>query len=284
MKAADKFLGPLTVWIPLTCLVGLILFSALVLFSVSLSETAIDLPPFAPVIDWARWDSISQGLSLLDFDTYAGLSDRAALYLVSLRIAGLATLTCLVAGFPIAIAMARVSKNWRPTLVCLLVLLIFTAIVVRIYAVLGIVRPDGLLPIANAELTIYLGIVHAYLPLMILPLFSSLIRVDPALFEAATDLGCSRLKTFWTITLPLCLPGIMTGCLLVFIPALGEFMIPDLLGGPEQQMVGQAIWANYFTARDWPMAATFAIIVLLVLTVPLVVLARVQERQWEAEG
>ena len=202
----------------------------------------------------------------------------------------------LLVGYPIAYGMARARRSIRPILVMLVILPFWTSFLIRVYAWIGILKPEGLLNqfllwlglidqpliITNTNWAVYIGIVYSYLPFMVLPLYASLEKLDHTLLEAAADLGSPPLKAFWQITFPLSLPGVIAGSMLVFIPAVGEFVIPDLLGGSDTLMIGKTLWDEFFHNRDWPMASTVAIILLLVLVVPIVFFqnaqARVRER------
>ncbi|MEM6324581.1 MAG: ABC transporter permease subunit, partial [Pseudomonadota bacterium] len=219
-------------------------------------------------------------------------------YLSSLRIALIATALALLVGFPIAYGMARAAPSWRPTLLMLVILPFWTSFLIRVYAWMGILGQEGYLnqvlinlgviesPLAilNTNVAVYIGIVYTYLPFMILPIFAALDRLDDALLEAAEDLGCSRLSAFWLVTLPLAVPGIIAGCFLVFIPVIGEFVIPSLLGGSETLMIGKVLWEEFFSNRDWPVASAVAILLLLILVIPIVLFQRNEQRNREADG
>ncbi len=198
--------------------------------------------------------------------------------------------------FPLAYGMARAPEKWRPLLVMMVILPFWTSFLIRVYAWIGILRNEGLLnqfllwtglisqPLAimNTPTAVYIGIVYSYLPFMVLPIYSTLEKMDESLLEAAIDLGCNRLTAFWLVTLPLALPGIIAGCFLVFIPAMGEFVIPDLLGGSGTLMMGKTLWSEFFANRDWPVASAVAIVLLISLVIPIVFFQRLLERQQEA--
>jgi putrescine transport system permease protein len=212
-------------------------------------------------------------------------------------IAGVSTLLTLLVGYPIAYGMARAPASLRPTLLMLVILPFWTSFLIRVYAWIGILKPEGLLNqflmgigvistplvIMNTYTAIYIGIVYSYLPFMVLPLYSSLEKMDNSLIEAAQDLGCPPISAFWKITFPLSLPGVIAGCLLVFIPAVGEFVIPDLLGGSQTLMIGRTLWNEFFANRDWPVASAVAIILLLVLVIPIVLFQHAQARAQEQD-
>jgi putrescine transport system permease protein len=268
----------------------------LIVLKISLSDAAVAQPPYQPLFEWREWRAF---FGALDFESFEflvsdGLYWQAALS--SVRIAAISTVLLLLVGFPVAYAMARAPTSWRPVLVALVILPFWTSFLIRIYAWIGILKPDGLLnqallglglvaeplTILNTEAAVFLGIVYAYLPFMVLPLYATLEKLDYTLIEAAEDLGSPPWRAFWTITVPLALPGVIAGSLLCFIPAVGEFVIPDLLGGSETLMIGRQLWSEFFSNRDWPLASAVAIILLLLLVVPIVVYRDVEARRLEA--
>jgi len=219
-------------------------------------------------------------------------------YLSSLKIAAISTLLTLLVGYPIAYGMARAPRQWRFALLMLVILPFWTSFLIRVYAWIGILKKEGLLNLAltqlglisepltilNTDTAVYIGIVYSYLPFMVLPLYANLEKMDLSLLEAAADLGCRPIKAFWVVTVPLSLTGIVAGCFLVFIPAVGEFVIPDLLGGSETLMIGKTLWTEFFNNRDWPVSSAVAVILLLVLIIPIVLFQRQQERSARAEA
>jgi putrescine transport system permease protein len=217
-----------------------------------------------------------------------------AAWLSSLRIAATSTLATLVIGYPMAYAIARARPERRPLLLMLVVLPFWTSFLIRVYAWMGLLAENGILnqllrgiglnpgTILGTEWAVHLGIVYAYLPFMVLPLYATLEKLDAGLLEAAADLGARPVVAFLTITLPLSLPGIVAGCLLVFIPAVGEFVIPDLLGGTETLMIGKVLWDEFFTNSDWPLASAVAICLLVLLAGPIALFQRQQARNLEA--
>lgn len=266
---------------------------------ISLSDPATARPPYRPVLGEATLKGIADFLGQLDLENYATLFGddiywRSALS--SLRIAAFSTLLLLVIGYPIAHAMARAPRRWRPLLVAAVILPFWTSFLIRVYAWTLILKPEGLLnhallglglvreplQILNTEAAVLIGITYAYLPFMILPLYAALERLDPVLIEAAEDLGASPARAFWTVTVPLSLPGIAAGCLLCAIPVIGEFVIPDLLGGSETLMIGRQLWSEFFSNRDWPLAATVAILLLLLVVGPIVLFRELETRRQEA--
>jgi putrescine transport system permease protein len=278
----------LVVALPYTWLILFFLVPFLIVLKISFSESAIAQPPYTPLLDFAAgWRGIAQFVAGLSFDNYRLLgSDPLYLlsYLKSLEIAAFATLMLLAIGYPIAYAMARMPRRLQALLTILVILPFWTSFLIRIYAWMNILQHDGLLNKALLALhivreppvwlatdtAIYLGIVYSYLPFMVLPLYAVLEKLDQSLLEAAADLGCPRWKTFWLVTLPLSSPGIIAGVLLCFIPIVGEFVIPDLLGGSRTPMIGQTIWMEFFGNKDWPAAAAVAVVLVCLLVTPIV--------------
>jgi len=274
----------------------------LIVLKISLSMTAIAMPPYVPAFDLsAGIGGILSDLKELSLENYAFLfSDSLYIksYLSSLQIALVSTALLLLIGYPVAYGMARAPKAWRPTLVMLVILPFWTSFLIRVYAWIGILSREGLLntfltwaglidtplTILSTNIAVYIGIVYSYLPFMVLPLYAALEKMDESLLEAASDLGCPPLKTFWVVTFPLSLPGVIAGCFLVFIPAVGEFVIPDLLGGSETLMIGKTLWAEFFSNRDWPLASSVAVILLLILVIPIVFFQNAQQRSQERNG
>jgi putrescine transport system permease protein len=291
--------GSLVVLIPYLWLLAFFLAPFLIVFRISLSDVAMAIPPYVPVFHLADglaglWQAVRQ----LSFDNYAFLASDPLYvhsYLSSIRIAAISTAVILLVGYPIAYGMARAPRHWRPTLVMLVILPFWTSFLIRVYAWMGILTREGLLNqalfalglidspliIMNTNLAVYIGIVYSYLPLMVLPLYAALERMDDSLLEAAADLGSPPIRAFWQVTFPLSMPGVVAGCFLVFIPAVGEFVIPDLLGGSETLMIGRTLWAEFFGNRDWPLASAVAVILLLIIVVPIVLFQNFQQRQTE---
>src|SRR5580704_7478119 len=285
--------------IPYAWLVLFFLVPFLIVLKISLSATAIAQPPYTPVFDPAAgFAGLKEFLADLSFDNYAQLiADKiyASSYVRSLEIAALSTVILLVLGYPVAYGMARAPRRWQALLLVLVILPFWTSFLIRIYAWINILQHDGLLnqalialrivdaPLAwlATDTAIYIGIVYSYFPFMVLPLYAALEKMDESLLEAAADLGCPRWKTFWLVTLPLSRPGIVAGALLCFIPIVGEFVVPDLLGGSSAQMIGQTLWTEFFADRDWPAAASVAVVLLVLLVVPIVIYQHQQARQIE---
>ena len=281
--------------VPYAWLLALFLIPFAVVFKISLSDIALAIPPYTPTAKDGIWAMLSQ----LDFENFVFLTEDDLYwkaYLSSLQIAAVSTVLTLLVGYPMAYAMARAPEAWRPTLLMLVILPFWTSFLIRVYAWVGILSNEGFLnqfllwlgvidtplTILNTNIAVYIGIVYTYLPFMILPIYSALDRLDGSLIEAAEDLGCSRFKAFWLITIPLSKNGIIAGSFLVFIPALGEFVIPSLLGGSGTLMIGKVLFEEFFSNRDWPVASAVAVILLLILVIPLVLFQRNQQRQTEA--
>ena len=268
----------------------------LIVLKISLSRTAIAQPPYTPVLDIAAgWQGLQAFLAALTVDNYAFIASDwlyLASYLRSLELAAISTLLLLLIGFPLAYGMARAPRRWQPALFMLVMLPFWTSFLIRIYAWINILQHDGLLnrvllalrlvdtPPAwlASDTAVYIGMVYSYLPFMVLPLYATLERLDTSLIEAAADLGCTRWKAFWLVTLPLSLPGLLAGILLCFIPIVGEFVIPDLLGGSQSMMIGQTLWSEFFLNKDWPVASAVAVVLLCVLLPPILVYQRMQAR------
>lgn len=272
----------------------------LIVLKISLSHDVIAQPPYAPLLDFSQgWQGLKDFVSQLDFSNYALLiSDTIYFdsYLQSLRIAALSTLILLLVGYPIAYAMARAPQRWQPLLVMAVILPFWTSFLIRIYAWMGILSREGLLSqlllylglvnqpveILYTNTAVYIGIVYSYLPFMVLPLYAALEKMDRTLLEAASDLGSPPLRAFWRVTFPLSLPGVIAGSLLCFIPAVGEFVIPDLMGGSETLMIGKTLWTEFFVNRSWTVSSAVAVVLLIVLIAPILIYQRVEARSMEA--
>jgi len=238
---------------------------------------------------------VELGLSFKSFALLFSDDLYLAAWLSSIRIAATSTLVALLLGYPMAYAIARAAPNRRPLLLMLVVLPFWTSFLIRIYAWMGLLADNGLIEqflrwtglatnpgtILGTEWAVHLGIAYAYLPFMVLPLYATLEKLDDSLLEAAADLGARPLAAFLTVTLPLSLPGIVAGCLLVFIPAVGEFVIPDLLGGTDTLMIGKVLWDEFFTNGDWPLASAVAVCLLVLLVGPIALFQRNQARSLE---
>jgi len=285
----------LVVIIPYLWMALFFLTPFLIIVKISLSDTVIAMPPYTPVLE--GFSAIRDFISQLDFENYIFLTEDPLYvnaYLSSLRIALISTFLLLLIGYPMALAMARASVTIRPTLVMLVILPFWTSFLIRVYAWIGILKPEGLLTvflqslglmdegsqvqIFRTEIAVFIGIVYSYLPFMVLPLYSALEKMDGTLLEAASDLGCPPWKAFWKITFPLSIPGVIAGSMICFIPITGEFVIPDLLGGADTLMIGKTLWTEFFGNRDWPLASAVAVLLLLILVVPIAIFQNQQQK------
>ncbi|PYE29120.1 ABC-type spermidine/putrescine transport system permease subunit I [Rhizobium sp. PP-CC-3A-592] len=286
----------LVIIIPYAWLLVFFLIPFVIVLRISLSEAAVAMPPYLPVFAWADgFSGFIDNIRQFSFDNYVWLTEDALYtnaYLSSLTIALISTALTLLIAYPIAYGMAKAPATLRPTLLMLVILPFWTSFLIRVYAWIAILKPEGLLNqlllstglisepliILNTNTAIYIGIVYSYLPFMVLPLYSALEKMDHSLTEAAQDLGCTPISAFWRITFPLSLPGVVAGCLLVFIPAVGEFVIPDLLGGSETLMIGKTLWNEFNANRDWPVSSAVAAILLMILVVPIMFFQNAQSR------
>lgn len=280
---------------PYAWLVLFFLIPFLIVLKISFSETQAAIPPYQPLVGWAE-DAVLQ--IRLNLGNYRYLIDDALYfdaYLNSLKIAGLSTICCLLIGYPMAYAIARAPHAARNPLLMLVVLPFWTSFLIRVYAWMGILKNEGLLnafllwtglidqplQMLETDFAVYVGIVYSYLPFMVLPLYATLEKMDLSLLEAAADLGCRPFRAFRSVTLPLSVPGMIAGSMLVFIPAVGEFVIPDLLGGPDTLMIGKVLWAEFFDNRDWPVASAVAVAMLVLLVVPIMIFQHYQNKNAE---
>jgi putrescine transport system permease protein len=291
----------LVIAVPYFWLLIFFLIPFIIVFKISLSEVAMSIPPYAPAFDLsAGWQGLKDSFGQFSWDNYVWLVEDPLYYkayLSSLLIAAVSTVLTLIVGYPIAYGMARAPSTIRPTLLMLVILPFWTSFLIRVYAWIGILKPEGLLNqflmwahvidtplnILNTNTAIFIGIVYSYLPFLILPIYSALEKMDYSLVEAAEDLGCPPILAFWKITFRLSMPGVIAGCFLVFIPAVGEFVIPDLLGGSQTLMIGKTLWSEFFSNRDWPVSSAVAVVLLLLLIVPIVLFQRAEARAQESE-
>ncbi|MFV0645242.1 MAG: putrescine ABC transporter permease PotH [Sphingomonadaceae bacterium] len=265
-----------------------------IILKISLAETQVAIPPYTALVEYAEEKltfilNLGNYLYLLEDEMYFDS------YLQSLQVAGVSTLLCLLIGYPIAWSIVHSSPAMRNVLLMLVVLPSWTSFLIRVYAWIGILKNNGLLnnflmylgiidaplPLLHTDFAVYIGIVYAYLPFMILPLYTALMRMDYSLIEAASDLGAKPWKTFLTVLLPMTKSGIIAGSMLVFIPAVGEFVIPELLGGPDSLLIGRVLWQEFFNNRDWPVASAVAVVMLTLLMVPIIWFYRYQRREME---
>ncbi|GLK87381.1 putrescine ABC transporter permease [Pseudomonas turukhanskensis] len=268
-----------------------------IVLKISFAEADVAIPPYTEIYSF-----VEQKLQvILNLGNYVMLSEDElyiSAYLGSLKMAFISTVLCLVIGFPMAYGIARANKDTQTVLLLLIMMPTWTAILIRVYAWMGILSNNGLLnafllhigviseplQILNTNLAVYIGVVYSYLPFMVLPLFANLVKHDLSLLEAGSDLGSTNFNNFWKITVPLAKNGIIAGCMLVFIPVVGEFVIPELLGGPETLMIGKVLWQEFFNNRDWPVASALAVVMLAILIVPIILFNRSQAKELEGKA
>ncbi len=298
-KLVGALFNRLVILIPYVWLLMFFFAPFFIVLRISLSTTEIAMPPYSPVFPFSEgWSGLWEGIKAFHFDNYKLLTEDTLYikaYLSSLWIALVSTFMTLLIAYPIAYGIARAPSTVRPTLLMLVILPFWTSFLIRVYAWIAILKPEGFLNqfllsigvidqplvILNTNTAVYIGIVYSYLPFMVLPLYAALEKMDNTLLEAAEDLGCTPLMAFWKITFPLSLAGVLAGCLLVFIPAVGEFVIPDLLGGSSTLMVGKTLWTEFQSNRDWPLSSAVAIVLLLLLIVPIMLFQNAQARAVE---
>jgi len=285
----------LTAAVPTAWLIVLFLIPFLIVFGISFSEVELAIPPYSPILLWRQgWPVLQLHLSNYAFLFTDPLYVHS--YFYSLKVALVSTGCCLLLGYPMAYAIARAADATRNVLLLLIILPFWTSFLLRIYAWIGLLKHDGVinnvlmalglirepLTMLHTDFAVYIGIVYSYLPFMILPLYANLEKHDPTLLEAAADLGASPFTAFRRITLPQSWPGILAGCLLVFIPAVGEYVVPSLLGRTDQLMIGRILSDEFFENRDWPVASAVAILMLALLVVPILAFQRSERRELEA--
>src|SRR5690554_2650009 len=287
----------LVISIPYLWMLLFFLLPFAIVLKISFSQAAIAIPPYEPIFQYAE-----QALTVvLNMGNYIFLTQDSlyvAAYLGSLKIALVATLVCLALGYPMAYAIARAPRERQLVYLLLIMMPTWTAILIRVYAWMGILSSNGLLnsmlqslglidtplQILNTDTAVYIGVVYAYLPFMVLPLYANLVKHDQTLLEAALDLGAGRIQAFWKVTVPLSRSGIIAGSMLVFIPVVGEFVVPELLGGPETLMIGKVLWQEFFNNRDWPVASALAIVMLALLLIPITLFHYNQAREMEKKA
>ncbi len=279
--------------VPYLWLLLFFLVPFVIVLKISVSEIRLAMPPYEPLVSWVADHAVALHVN---FGNYAFLVEDplyGKAFLNSITTAGISTFICLLIGYPMAYGIARSTPAWRNILLLLVMLPFWTSFLLRVYAWIGILKNNGVInnllmslglidePIVmlQTNFAMYIGIVYSYLPFMMLPLYTAIEKLDGTLLEAAADLGCRPIKAFFRITLPLSMSGIVAGCMLVFIPAVGEFVIPALLGGPDSLMIGRVLWDEFFANRDWPVASAVAIAMLLVLVVPIMIYQRYQGQQ-----
>jgi putrescine transport system permease protein len=285
--------------VPYAWLIAFFLLPFLIVLKISFSQTAIAQPPYLPVFDPAAgWEGVKEFYAALSLDNFAALFTDSLYvwsYWKSLQVAAISTAILLLIGYPVAYALARAPRRFQGALVLLVILPFWTSFLIRVYAWVNILQHDGLLnqallalrivdqPVSwlATDYAVYIGIVYSYFPFMVLPLYAALEKMDNTLLEAAADLGAPPLRTFVSVTVPLSVPGIVAGSLLCFIPIVGEFVIPDLLGSSSTSMIGQILWMEFFSNRDWPIASALAAVLLAILVTPILIYRQREARQLE---
>ncbi|WGV22374.1 ABC transporter permease subunit [Pseudomonas putida] len=284
----------LVIGVPFIWLFLFFMLPFFIVLKISFAEADVAIPPYTEIYSYVE-DKIQLVLNLANYGLLTEDELYISAYLGSLKMAFFSTLLCLLIGYPMAYAIANAKKETQTVLLLLIMMPTWTAILIRVYAWMGILSNNGLLngfllwiglidqplQILNTNLAVYIGVVYSYLPFMILPLFANLVKHDASLLEAASDLGSSTFNSFWKITVPLSKNGIIAGCMLVFIPVVGEFVIPELLGGPETLMIGKVLWQEFFNNRDWPVASALAVVMLAILIVPILLFNRSQAKEME---
>ena len=284
----------LVLGVPYFWLLLFFLIPFLIVVKISFAMAEVAIPPYSAIVEYVD-EMLTFNLNLGNYLFLAEDEMYLEAYLTSIKLALTATGFCLLLGYPMAYAIAKAPSRKQNLLLMLVLLPSWTSFLIRIYAWMGILKNSGLLnnfllwlgvinepiQILNTSTAVYIGIVYAYLPFMVLPIYSNLTQLDKTLLEAANDLGCRPWKSFLTVTLPLSKAGIIAGCMLVFIPAVGEYVIPELLGGPDSLMIGKVLWQEFFNNRDWPLASALAIVMLLILCVPIAFFNRQQAKQLE---
>jgi putrescine transport system permease protein len=287
----------LVIGLPFVWLFMFFILPFAIVLKISFAEAEVAIPPYTEIFSFVDQQfqillNLGNYLMLIGDDLYI------AAYLGSLKMAFISTLLCLLIGYPMAYAIARAPKEMQTVYVLLIMMPTWTAILIRVYAWMGILSNNGLLNgalmgmglinepliILNTNLAVYIGVVYSYLPFMVLPLYANLVKHDLSLLEAASDLGARSLTSFWKITVPLSRNGIVAGSMLVFIPVVGEFVIPEMLGGPETLMIGKVLWQEFFNNRDWPVASALAVVMLAILMVPIVLFNRNEAKELEAKA
>jgi putrescine transport system permease protein len=284
--------------IPYAWLVLFFLLPLLIVLKISLSESVMGLPPYASILRFVENARVQIHLTLSNFALLLRDDMYLIAYVNSVKIAAISTLISVVLGYTMAYGIARSPIRWRYLLLMLIIIPFWTSFLIRIYAMIGFLKDNGLinnlllglgiidqpLAIMYTPAAVYIGIVYSYLPFMILPIYAALERMDPSLLEAAGDLGARPWKAFLRVTLPLSMPGVVAGSLLVFIPAVGEFVIPELLGGLGSPMIGKVLWAEFFSNRDWPVSSAVAVAMLALLVVPVMMFDRFASRYFRGRS
>ncbi|MES3708660.1 ABC transporter permease subunit [Pseudomonas putida] len=301
LKRAFQRLAPegrhVVIGIPFTWLFLFFMLPFFIVMKISFAEADVAIPPYSEIYSFVE-DKLQVVFNMANYALLTEDDLYLMAYVGSLKMAFVSTILCVLIGYPMAYAIASARKESQTVLLLLIMMPTWTAILIRVYAWMGILSNNGLLnsfllwlglidqplQILNTNLAVYIGVVYSYLPFMILPLYANLVKHDPSLLEAASDLGSSTFNSFWKITVPLSKNGIIAGCMLVFIPVVGEFVIPELLGGPETLMIGKVLWQEFFNNRDWPVASALAVVMLAILIVPILLFNRSQAKEMEGRA
>ena len=286
----------LLVGLPLSWIIVFFVIPFLIILKISLSESIYGAPPFTPLLNWVSHTAVTVQINFYNYLFLLQDNLYILAFLNSLLLAGVATLLCLFIGYPMAYGIARCSRQWQIIFLLMVILPFWISFLIRIYAWIGILSPHGLLNnfliyvgvinrplmLLHTKFAVGLGMVYSYLPFMILPLYTTLEKMDGRLLEAAADLGARPFRIFRKITLPLSTRGIVAGSMLVFIPSVGEFVIPEILGGSDSLMIGRILWMEFFNNQDWPVACAIAIALLVLLLLPMIIFQRLQmqRRHW----
>jgi putrescine transport system permease protein len=266
-----------------------------IIVKISLAKGILAIPPFTPLYQWSSGQVLDFHVNLAAYAALINDPFYISAFLGSLKIAFVATLGCLAVGYPMAYAIRQAPQKWRLIFLLLIILPFWTSFLVRVYAWIGLLGAEGVintflikwgfinrpLPLLYNSVTVTIGIIYCYLPFMILPLYAVLDKIDPVFLEAAHDLGCRPWNAFWRITVPLSFRGIIAGSILVFVPAVGEFVIPELLGAPDTPMIGRVLWSEFFNNRNWPLACALAVVMLAIFIIPVMCFQRFQLRKPE---
>jgi putrescine transport system permease protein len=284
---------PPYMWLFLFFLVPFILIA-----KISFSSAQIGMPPFSAIFEWSDDYLLQMRFNFTNYVSLLQDSFYGEAFVSSLQIAGSSTFFCLILGYMMAYGISRANAKWRIILLLLVVLPFWTSFLIRVYAWMSLLSTQGFinvllmkiglvstpLQLLDNSYAVGIGIVYCYLPFMILPIYSTLEKLDPVYIEAAFDLGCTPWRAFWKITVPLSKPGIIAGCVLVFIPAIGEFVIPEILGGPDTLTIGRVLWWEFFNNRDWPLACTLAVAIVMIFVAPIMYVQRKQIQASEKMG
>jgi len=282
---------------PFVWLVLFLLLPFILVLKISFADLKFGVPPYTSLTEW-KDEALSLTLHLRGYLLLLSDSLYVSTYINSLRMAGITTLVCILIGYPMAYYIARAPERIRHVLLLAVILPFWTSLLLRVYAWVGILRSDGLLnsllmnlgvissplEIYRTDLAVYIGLVYAYLPFFILPLYATLVKMDLRLLDAAYDLGARPWRAFLSVTLPLSMPGVISGAMLVFIPAVGEYVIPEMLGGADTLMMGRIMWSEFFTNADWPIASAITIVMVSLLLIPLIVFQVNQAHRYQSQG